>query len=214
MSAERAIADHRSNASLAKTAFRNNLCANILLTAGIGLLFGASPSEIIAQQYQSDPEISREYPIKAAYLYNFGRYVEWPAASFGEKDAPFVIGIGGEEGIGEILDSIAHEKKLEGRSIVIKRFNSSADFSACHILFISRSVSEAEEERFLAKARGNPILVVGEKPEFLSRGGIINFTVEDNKVRFEISPKDAKIAGLKISAKLLSLAKIADHEKQ
>ena len=162
-------------------------------------------------QYDEGSEISREYAIKAAYLYQFGRYVEWPAQAFADERAPLVIGVLGADPFGNLLEEIARTKRIEGRPIVIRRFTSAADCTFCHILFVCASVDSESKTLILQKVRGNPTLLVGEEPGFAERGGTINFFLDENKIRFEINTEVARRDQLKISSKLLSLAKIVSR---
>ena len=171
----------------------------MLLTIGVSLLI-AQPAE--------EADINREYPIKAAYLYNFSRYVQWPVDAFPTAETPFVIGVLGNDPFGDVLDEIARTKKVEGRRILVKRFASMAAYTPCHVLFLPASVDPQEKAAAIKMARGSPVLLVGESRDFAQQGGDINFFVEENKVRFEINPEAAKQARLRISSKLLSLAKI------
>ncbi|MHB1036925.1 MAG: YfiR family protein [Pirellulales bacterium] len=159
-------------------------------------------------QQDGETEIDREYTIKAAYLYNFGRYVEWPANSFRGADDPFVIGVLGTDPFGATLDEIASEKKIARRRIVARRFASMTEYVPCHILFVVASTSAEQRAAAVQKLQNSRVLLVGETPGFAQQGGVINFFVEQNKVRFEINVQAAKREQLKISSKLLSLAQI------
>lgn len=155
--------------------------------------------------------IDREYPIKAAYLYNFGKYVEWPPdvvsiQSGGRRD--FVIGVVGNNPFGNSLTAIARKKKLKGKAIVIKQIRTTKEYQPCHILFVPARQKPELVSSILKQARGSSVLVVGETKGFSQRGGIVNFYVEQNKVRFEINSDAAESAELKISAKLLRLGRI------
>jgi hypothetical protein len=165
---------------------------------------------VVSVHAQSDGGgvINREYAIKAAYLYQFGYYIQWPAGSFADKQSPFVIGVMGEDPFGGALDEIAREKKIDGRPIVIKRFASPAAYSPCHILFVAASYDAANILPTIRKTQKFPVLLVGEKTGFALQGGTINLYIEQNKVRFEVNMEVAKQEQLKISSKLLSLAKI------
>jgi hypothetical protein len=171
----------------------------------MALLGGARP---LWAQPDDSSDLNREYAIKAAYLYQFGRYVQWPAQSFAGVDSPLVIGILGPDPFGGILEEIARTKRVEGRPIVVRHFASLAEYTACHILFIAAPVSPEQEAVVIQKLHGTPVLLVGESPKFAERGGTVNFFQEENRIRFEINPEVAKQDQLKISSKLLSLAKI------
>jgi len=153
-------------------------------------------------------ESNREYAIKAAYIYNFGRYVQWPPESFQADQSPFVIGVLGSDPFGALLDEIVESKKIEGRPITARRFASIAEYKPCHILFVAASANPKEKAAALKMAQGSQVLLVGEDPGFAEQGATINFFIEQNKIRFEINTEAAKREQLKISSKLLSLAKI------
>ena len=153
---------------------------------------------------------SREYPIKAAYLYNFGAYVEWPADSFANAQDRFVIGVLGPAPFDSLLDEIAATKKIAGREIVIERWATAKQVSGCQMLFVSAGASEVERSEAVRILTGSAVLIVGETPGLANQGGVINFYIDDNKVRFEINPEAAQKKKLKISSKLLGLAKIVN----
>jgi hypothetical protein len=160
-----------------------------------------------------DTSESSEYLIKAGFIYNFAKLVEWPANAFPQPDSPIVIGILGNDPFGTTLDRIVADKKISGRVISVKRVKWSKDFKElkdCNILFISSSEKE-HVDSVVEAMKGLPILTIGDAPGFAKRGGIINFTLEDNKVRFEVNVEAAKHADLTISSRLLTLAKIVQQ---
>ncbi len=157
------------------------------------------PSTAIAQGS------NRERRIKAAFLYNFGRYVTWPASSSGGEKDPFVIGVLGIDHLGGALDAVAAAKKVHGREIVIRRFKSLDEYTACHILLVTKDMALVEQLRAIRRLGRSPVLLVGETPGFAYRGGHINFYIEANNIRFEINNEAAKRAQLKIGAQLLRL---------
>ena len=160
-----------------------------------------------------DSSDSSEYLIKAGFIYNFAKLVEWPTASFAQPDSPIVIGILGEDPFGATLDRIVADKKINGRGFAVKRVKWSRDFKDlrdCNILFVSSSEKE-HIESVIDAMKGLPILTIGDAPGFAKRGGIINFMLEDNKVRFEVNVEAAKHADLTISSRLLTLAKIVQQ---
>jgi hypothetical protein len=160
-----------------------------------------------ANAQSSDSSDSSEYLIKAGFIYNFAQLVQWPAAAFPQTDSPIVIGILGSDPFGEIIDRVIENKKLEGRNLVVKRLKRGAALRDCKILFVSSSEATHLEE-ILQSAKGLPILTIGEMSGFAKRGGIINLTLEGNRVRFEINIEAAKQANLNISSRLLALARI------
>jgi hypothetical protein len=162
-----------------------------LLVLGLCCSAGRSPSE---------------YEVKAAFLYNFAKFVEWPAPSFKSETAPFVLGIVGEDPFGNALPAVVEHEQVKGRPVEIRHYREGEDFTGCHLLFISRS--EAKRLRqLLPAADKNSILTVGEDADFLSQGGMINFALVNKSVRFDINKKATTQAGLKISSKLLAVAR-------
>jgi hypothetical protein len=148
-----------------------------------------------------------EYQVKAFFLYNFARYVEWPSQSFKTANDPIVICILGQNPFGDALEQATTGKSIEGRPFVVREVVSIQPPCNCHILFVISS----ERKRFRAIAatlKGFGILTVGETPGFTAEGGVINFKLEDGKVRFEINVDAAVQERLHISSKLLSLAQI------
>jgi hypothetical protein len=146
-----------------------------------------------------------EYQIKAAFVYNFAKFVKWPPQAFAGPDSPIVIGVLGENVFGDELERTVRNKTFNNRSFQLQEFHSVAEATHCQILFISTS----EQERLpqiLSALRGTSVLTVGEMDHFIDAGGMINFVIEENRVHFQISNEAAEKAGLTISPKLLSLA--------
>ena len=146
-----------------------------------------------------------EQEVKAAFLYKFTKFVEWPREAFNSSNA-LVIGIVGQDSLGGALDNAVEGKTTGGRRIVVKHLKWNQDLDQCQILFIPRSELKGAEH--LAHLKKLPILVVGESTGFARRTGIVNFIIEDDSVCFEINVQSARDAGLTISSKLLSLAKV------
>lgn len=154
-----------------------------------------------AAQFSAYAAALNEYQIKAGFLFQFTKFIEWPSGA--ETGDTFNICVVGKDPFGEILDEIRGEK-IKNREVEIKHTGPHG-LDGCQLIFISKS----EEDRFdkiLNSVKGKSILTVSESPEFLGRGGMINFLMSGNKIRFEINDKDAKASGLKISSKLLSIA--------
>jgi hypothetical protein len=152
--------------------------------------------------------VSREYAVKAAFLYHFSSYITWPAEALPTKDQPFVIAVFYADPFGAVLDEIARTKTVAGRSIAIRRLTSAEKISECQIVFIPRSTPAEQQAAALRSAGGAAVLVVGESDDFIQRGGGAQFFIEGSKVRFAFSAGVAESGKLKISSKLLSLAKI------
>ncbi len=152
----------------------------------------------------------REYDIKAAYLYNFAKFVEWPSEVFDDASSPLILCILGKEPFNDSLDTIKG-KTIRERELVIKRFTRVEDINECHILFISTS-EEKHLSRIFKKINDMHILTVADLEGFAHRGGMINLITVGNKVHFEINVDAAQRAELQISSKLLKLAKIVKEQ--
>lgn len=156
----------------------------LMLVIGPALTSGAQPS------------VAAEYQVKAEFLVNFLKYVEWPAAS-----GPLVLCVAGQNPFGDLLETIARRERIGGREVVT-RVVLEPD-AQCTAVFIPKT---ANRTAYLRAAQAGPTLTVGEAPDFLARGGIINFTEHEGDVRFEISTEAARRANLVISSRLLRLA--------
>ena len=146
---------------------------------------------------------SLEYKVKAAFLLNFAKFIEWPPTAFPSPNAPFNICILGDDPFGEDLDQIAGGEQVNGRKITIQRLRSAPAPNVCSVLFIAGSVTRPEIPANL----GPGLLTVGEGEHFIRDGGMIAFILENRRVRFDINRAAAENAGLKISSKLLSVAR-------
>jgi hypothetical protein len=151
--------------------------------------------------------IPREYQIKAAFLFNFAQFVEWPTNAFQEATTPLVIGVLGEDPFGASLDETVRGEKVNNRPLVVQRYRRVEDIETCHMLFISQSERNRLEQIF-AGLKNRSILTVGDLDGFALRGGMIRFVTEKNKIRLRINLPAAKAAGLTMSSKLLRPAEI------
>jgi hypothetical protein len=156
---------------------------------------------------------SKEYQIKAAYLYNFAKFVEWPADYFTNSQSPLVIGVFGQNPFGEELKTIAKDHKINGRDIVIKPVATMAEAGGVHLMFFG-ATEDNQVAGMLAALKKSSVLTVGESQKFVAAGGMINFVREADKVRFQINASAAEQAGLKISAQLLKLAMAVHKEPE
>ncbi len=181
------------------------------LVAGValGLAFAWAVGSLRAQD-DNGMNVNREYQIKAAYLYQFGRYVEWPAEAFPTPQARFTIGVMEKDPIAADLDEIAEAKKINDHAIEIRRFLSPKDVRPCHILFLSASLAAEEQVEIIRRLSRNGVLLVGDGGGFIDRGGVVQFVIEDNTVRVNIARKAAAHEGVAISAKLLQVAHVVD----
>lgn len=152
-------------------------------------------------------KLVREYDLKAAFLFNFAHFVEWPAEAFADTNAPIVIGILGEDPFGPVLDKILEGETIKDRKLVVKRFRQVEELESCHVLFISKSEKD-HIDQILASLGDASIFTVGDTAGFARRGGVTNLFLQGNRVRFEINVQAAKRKGLKISSQLLALGTV------
>lgn len=145
-----------------------------------------------------------EYEVKAAYLYNFGKFIEWPAKVSVAGD-PFTICVLGQDPFGASLNATIASETINGRSVVVKRIPRPQEAVSCRILFISSS-EESRLKEILATLEQTSALTVSDMPQFTRRGGMIQFVVESNRVRFEVNLTSAERAGLTLSSQLLKVA--------
>jgi hypothetical protein len=145
-----------------------------------------------------------EYQIKAAFIFNFAKFVEWPPAAFPKASSPIIVGVLGDNPFHDALEKTIRNKTVDEHPVVIREYRSAVDVTNCHILFICSS-EKARLSQILKQLDGRSVLTVGEMPGFTETGGMINFVLEGTKIRFQINNDAANSAGLKISAKLLGL---------
>ena len=176
-------------------------CLNVLMAIlfSTGILFAQSTT-------------TREYQVKAVFIFNFTQFVEWPANSFSSADAPFIIGILGDDPFGSSLKEAVSGEKMNGHPIIAQHITNFAEIPSCHILFISQS-ERNNMEQIAANMEGRSILTIGDGLDFLKQGGIIRFLARNNKIQFQINLVSSKTAHLVISSKLLRLAEIYDPLK-
>jgi hypothetical protein len=161
----------------------------------------------------SQKEESAEYPVKLAFLYNFTKFVEWPPDSYREPGAPLLICIVGHDPFSETLEVELRTRNVGGHPVELRTFKPNDKLSVCQIVFVP-ATEKHQAERILRSLKGSSTLTVGETEGFAVLGGIINLTVEANKVHFEVNRLAAERAGLKISSSLLSIAKIVHEQDQ
>ncbi len=167
-----------------------------------GALAGLLSCVVAARSEEITPT---EYEVKAAFLYNFAKFVEWPATALPEKKQPFIIGILGEDPFGDRLDRIVAGKQIQSHSIGIKRSKRVEELTACQIVFIS-DFAKGRLSPVLDVLHKKNILTVSDMEQFAELGGDIQFVISERRVRFVINAAAAQRAGLKLSSKLLALA--------
>jgi len=175
----------------------------VLLVAGLGL------SAPVSRPAAQEPAPPLEYQVKAAFLFNFAKFIEWPPGTFHGPEEPFLVCVVGDEGFARAFDLVVSGKSVEGRVLRVRRLRTEEDPAACRILYLG-AAGLPRAAAVLKSARTGSTLTVGDAPGFIRQGGIINFVMQDNRVHFDINPDAAQRAGLRISSKLLQLATIVE----
>jgi hypothetical protein len=159
-----------------------------------------APISLAAQQNKPS-----EYQVKAAYIYNFGKFVKWPAESAANQGTSFTICVLGDDPFGATLQSTLAGESLGGRPVAIKRIQKPQDATSCHILFLN-AAEDSHLRGILADLGQASVLTVSDMPDFSKRGGMIQFVLQDNRVRFQINRTSAEAAGLTLASDLLKVA--------
>ena len=154
---------------------------------------------------------SREYQIKAVFLFNFTRFVDWPQAVFANAQTPMSICVLGEDPFGKDLDDVVQGETAQGHSLIVQRLHSVEEAASCHILYVSRSEAPRFDE-IRAALNGKPVLSVSDAEGFIRSGGIVRFDTMSGKIRLSINPEAAKRAGLTVSSKLLRSVDIVSSD--
>ena len=173
-------------------------CPARFLFAFAGILFLAP----FAAAQRQEPQ---EYQVKAVYLYNFGRFVQWPTKDVVNNDGPFTICVLGQDPFGPALDSTVSGEKIDGKDVTAKRILTPPEAAACRVVFVSSS--EVIQIKEILSALGKySVLTVSDIPDFLENGGMVQFVLADRKVRFKINLAATRQAGLNLSSQLLKVA--------
>ena len=180
----------------ARAAVRNTASLAFLLCCLAGVVSGAG----------AESPSSKEQQLKARFIYNFLKFVEWPANRFQDTNAPLIIGVTGKGSISAALETTVKGRKINGRELIVKVVDSPETAKATHLLFVAPT-EDGRFDTWLPRLAGASVLTVGESDQFGKSGGIIRFMPDGDKLRFEINMDAADQAGLKISAQLQKLAK-------
>lgn len=159
----------------------------------------------------AQPAGDREYQIKAAFLFNFTQFVEWPPVVLPQTGTSVVIGILGENPFGKYLDEMISGETANGHPLEVHVYKNVDEIKTCHILFINLPQANKLKEA-LAALKGRSILTVSDENNFIHLGGMIRFVKKQNKIQIQINPERAKEADLMISSKLLRVAEIVSPD--
>jgi hypothetical protein len=160
---------------------------------------------LFAGQQLSSAQTMSEYQVKAAYLYNFAKFVEWPARAFENPTAPIRLCVLNYQSFESELNQMVEGKTVAGRPVAVVPVENGEQSHSCHILFVNSS-QDRQVQHIIEVLRDTSVLTVGETIEFVEKGGIISFVLQDDRVRFQVNYKAANRAGLRISSRLLSVA--------
>jgi hypothetical protein len=150
---------------------------------------------------------SREYLLKAVFLFNFTQFVDWPANAFENAQSPLVIGVIGDNPFGAYLTQTVSGEKINGHPLTVQYYKSEEEIKLCHILFVN--VNETKKlEQVLETAKGKNMLTVSDHPDFLKQGGMIRFVTNNNKIKLQINIDACRESKMVLSSKLLRLAEI------
>lgn len=147
-----------------------------------------------------------ERQVKAAYLYKFAGFVEWPEGSFAKPDSPVVIGVAGADALADQLEAAVAGRNANGRPLQVKRLKRGESVAGLHMLFVSAALDKANAQEWMTACRGQAVLTVSDADESQAMGSIINFVMVDERLRFEVALKNAATAHLRISARMLQAA--------
>lgn len=150
-------------------------------------------------------QVSREYQLKAVFLYNFAQFTEWPESAFANPKSPIIIGIIGPDPFGSSLESTVHGETIQGHPLVIEHYLRVADIKTCHILFITQPEIRHMDE-IVKSVKGKPVLTVTDSDNAASAAAIIRFNLQNNRVHFRINVEAARLANVSLSSKLLRVA--------
>jgi hypothetical protein len=145
--------------------------------------------------------------VKAVYLYNFGRFVEWPAQAIPANNTPFTVCILGQDPFGSTIDAVLAKGTIDGRPIMAKRIVRREESIGCQILFLSSSEG-SQLNKILEILNKTPVLTVSDMPQFSQHGGMIQFVLNGNTIRFEVNLAAAQRSGLTPSSELLRVATV------
>ncbi len=155
-----------------------------------------------------------EHEVKAAFVFKFGEFVEWPAPALGAPNAPFTIAVLGADPVAEVLEQLGRQRRIHGRPVIVRRVQRADAVLPAHIAFIGAGESERLLRTAGEQLKSASTLTVTETARPSQLSGLINFVVRDSRVRFEIDADAAEQANLKISSKVLSLAVLVKGPRQ
>ncbi len=186
---------------------RRYLCVCLCLMLA---LWGAVSGGVVARAESPAPTM---HQVEAAFLFNFAKFITWPNDAFQRSENSLIIGVLGEDPFGAVLEETIRDKTVMGKKLAVKRFVGIHDAVNSHILFLSSS-EESHLPHILKVLEKNTVLTVSDMEGFAERGGMVAFTVEDQKVHFNVNVEAVERAGLKMGSQLLKLARIVSDKSR
>jgi len=193
--------------ALLTTMLRRYLCVFLCQLLALWVVFSGG---LVARAESPAPTM---HQVQAAFLFNFAKFVTWPDDAFERSGSSLIIGVLGEDPFGAVLEETVRDKTIMGKKLAVKRFVRVQDAVKSHILFLSSS-EESQLLPMLKVLEKTTVLTVSDMEEFAERGGMVAFTVEDQKVRFNVNVEAVERAGLKMGSQLLKLARIVGDKSQ
>jgi YfiR/HmsC-like len=170
------------------------------------IIFAVVTCIVSAQLYGQTVRLTTSQ-VQAGFLINLVKFVEWPDAAFPSVHEPLTFGIIGSDSLANVLSRAAYGQSIKGRTVVVRKYDYGDDLSRCQVLFVSAS-EQARVHQILASVLGASVLTVSDAQRFAEAGGVVQITVEEDRVRFSVNREAAARAGLQISAKLLTLSHV------
>jgi hypothetical protein len=183
-----------------------------VLRTGGRFLFAFAAGALFCATAAAQSDQPSEYQVKAAFLFNFTKFVEWPEDSVGDPHSPIVIGIIGDDPFGGSLIGIVAGEKVQGRPIVIMKYRRGDDLRRCHILFVSGS-ERLHTAQILTGLQDASVLTVSDIDGFAAAGGMMQFVKQGNRIHFVVNLDAATQAKLRVSSKLLALAQVVNRSQ-
>lgn len=181
---------------------RRRFASNLLLALAASAVAGSAG----AQSPAGGTPLG-ESELKAAFIYNFLKFVEWPPSSFGRSDAPLVVAVVGDGPTADATERFLASKHVGARPVAVRRVAWDQSFAGVHAVFVAET-GDSRRKRIFSAAADAAVLSIGEGADFAATGGVIALVVEERKVRFDIDVGAARSSGLKVSSKLLALTRV------
>jgi hypothetical protein len=193
----------RSRSSIAPGSKSNSRLLHFLLSVHSRILCAAAV--LALGNLTVEAQASREYQLKAVFLFNFAQFTDWPDSAFANEKSPIVIGVVGPDPFGSALEATIHDESIKGHPLVLEHYSRVADIKPCHMLFITQPELRHIDE-IVKSVKDKPVLTVADNDGTAATAAIIRFTLQNNKVHFRVNVEAARVAKVNLSSKLLRVA--------